>query len=119
MRVIDVENFQLVSANERLIPGNGRWINNPKYEKCKDDIAKICRQTRFKAPYCVTIQVGTQKDIDNITKPIFDALKTAGVIDDDRNILAYHVFKTKARNEWLKVDVVSMANEQNNNLKNC
>ena len=78
-----------VNALYRNAPGRGRaktqryhqWTTQAAWE------AKIQRAGKVKGPYALYIVAcrpdARKRDLDNLAKPLSDALKTAGIIEDD------------------------------------
>lgn len=63
---------------------------------------------KIKPPYAVNILVGTHKDGDSFLKPLFDAMQTAKIIDNDKNILYYSVEKEelkRSQQNYIEVDL--------------
>jgi crossover junction endodeoxyribonuclease RusA len=74
------------------MPAHGRLIASPKYRQwCDDAATSILAQRRGFAvippPYVLRIDVRPpdrrRRDIDNLVKPVADALVRAGIIEDD------------------------------------
>ncbi len=98
MKII-VKDFNIISENERLVPGRGRLILNSKYRKCKNDLILLMRSQlpdnykSIDSNLPITVAVHTYKDIDNVQKIIFDSMQLAGVIDNDRLIEDIRIVK--------------------------
>ena len=93
MTVVDVS-CPLCSVNKKYLKAkSGRLILSPEYRAFKETVAAYCRQVEFKPPYRVEIEFIGREDIDNIIKPILDALQLSGVIKNDRNIAQLEIVK--------------------------
>lgn len=105
--VIKLPPMNIVSDNERLIPVIRRskvgrpypqLVNNPKYDKCKDDLILIIKPQipdDWKPSKNVVWEIfaRTYKDVTNILKILGDALEGAGVVSDDKYIGTVFVVK--------------------------
>ena len=105
--VIEIPPMKIVSDNERLIPvihkrkGGQIYpqlVNNPKYDKCKDDLILIIKPQipdDWKPSKNIVWEVyaRTHKDVTNILKILGDALQGAGVVTDDKHIGTVFVVK--------------------------
>ncbi len=77
---------------------HGKGYPNTKYKAFKDGLAWMMRARMrvglfetITGPVSVLITHRSNFDIDNLTKPILDALEDAGVIENDRNVRRLHV----------------------------
>lgn len=106
-----------ITDNRRLIKGKGRWVSNPEYKAFKEALAWECkmRYKHFNGPVSVrmVVTVGKRMDAHNLEKPIFDALETAGIVDNDKQIL-YHsmraVVKKKDEDDRITIVVTEVKN---------
>ena len=96
IEVINLNNIDLVSTNQRYIVYKGRMILSSKYRKFKEMLTFACTWEIIKGPYEVNIHIETHLDIDNCIKCILDTLNKR-VIDDDKNILILHIYKKKIK----------------------
>jgi Holliday junction resolvase RusA-like endonuclease len=111
MLILDLDNVILPRVNERY---NKNFSLTADYRDKKqnliNEISLYSRgMNKIKSPYSVIVQVGTHLDIDSFIKPLFDAMQSSCVIDNDKNILTLTVEKTKLkRNEsnWIKVELM-------------
>jgi crossover junction endodeoxyribonuclease RusA len=69
---------------------SGGRVKTPRYEAWRTEAAwliSLAKKTRTEGPYGLTVLVGRpdkrRRDIDNLIKPISDALKHGGAIADD------------------------------------
>ena len=97
MKIIDVANIIIPSVNQKYVLRAGRLVLSPSYRDFKSSLSKCCRRVSIAAPYSVTIEIESYKDIDNSIKPILDCLTLAGVIIDDREVNELRVVKTKRK----------------------
>lgn len=103
MIILDVENIKLPSVNRKYgyNPQLNRFYLNKKYRLFADTLTELMtdysRKVKFNPPYTVRIFVKTYLDIDNFVKPVFDGMKKAGIIDDDKNIHHFAVIKEPAK----------------------
>ncbi len=110
MIILDLKSVELPRVNDRY---NRNFSLTKSYRERKEELEwQIARTTRgkekIKPPYTVIIKVGTHYDIDSYVKPLLDSMQTAGVIDNDKNILSLTIDKVKLkRNEpnWIIVDL--------------
>ena len=111
MMILDLNSVQLPRVNERY---NKNFSLCAAYRGKKqnliNEIVLYSRgMSKLKAPYCVIIKVGTHLDIDSFIKPLMDAMQSAGVIDNDKNVLALTIEKTKVKknqDNWIKVEIL-------------
>ena len=95
IKLLDVNNISIVSANRRLIRAHGRMINNPDYAAFKKQLYFMTSNVQpLKPPYKIKIAVSCYIDADNCAKAVLDALQTKGIIDDDKNVLRIEIVKT-------------------------
>lgn len=86
--------FKVCPINQKYFVNKGRMILSEKYRQSKAALISVFSDgKKIEKPYRVKIVSSQYVDIDAIQKPIFDALTTAGVIDDDRFILELHYIK--------------------------
>lgn len=99
MKVLDLQNVQLASINAKygVSKHTGRLFLTPAYRNVKQLVSMSCKKVEIMPPYSVSISLAIYSDIDNCVKPILDGLKDAGVITDDKHILALHVYKTTVK----------------------
>jgi crossover junction endodeoxyribonuclease RusA len=76
------------SANNMFAVVRGRKIKSKRYrEWCASAAAGLCAAGRIAGGYRMTASFDRPdrraRDIDNLIKPVSDALKTAGLIEDD------------------------------------
>jgi Holliday junction resolvase RusA-like endonuclease len=90
MKIIDLENIKIPSVNEKYIKIG---VLSPKYRMWKEYLARSCVRKKLTGPYRIEIYIDTYKDIDNCVKLIIDAVASAGVIDDDKNVVQLFVSK--------------------------
>lgn len=78
-----------ISVNNLFVNTRGGRYTSPKYKAWKQQAAYMlmCSQP-VAPPYAIGIRVPAtwRGDIDNSAKAILDALQTAEVIDNDRNV---------------------------------
>ena len=79
-----------VSENRRLAPGRGRWHTSPEYRAFKESLvlAVMPHVEVFTGPVYVrlVLQLRARLDMQNILKPVLDALELAGVLQNDRQV---------------------------------
>jgi Holliday junction resolvase RusA-like endonuclease len=94
IELMDIKNIEIITANKRLIPAHGRFISNPKYTAFKKHLFAMTRNIKLKPCYRISIYVECFCDIDNVIKPVLDALQMRGVIEDDKDVVMLEVDKT-------------------------
>jgi Holliday junction resolvase RusA-like endonuclease len=93
-KVIDLKNIKFGSLNNKY---KGNFKLTDSYKTFKEEIFYNIKRGKIKPNYAITIQCAMYHDIDNIIKPIFDALQKAEIIDNDRNILSVDMFKRQIK----------------------
>jgi len=94
MIVIDLENIKLPSLNSKYYKN---FALKSEYKEFKEFLHCSCIQEKIEPPYKVIINCESYIDIDNFIKPIHDAIENRGVIDNDKNVLELHVYKTQIK----------------------
>ena len=82
------------SANTLYVQSGNRRVKSRTYKQWRDDavrlivLARLPRYTRPKGGSAITIcaAIDHRRDLDNLAKPIIDALVVAGIISDDRYV---------------------------------
>lgn len=103
MIILDIENIQLPSVNRKYgyNPKSGQFYLDAKYRELTGTLIKLMkdyhRTAKVEPPYSVKIYVETYLDADNFVKPLFDGMKKAQIICDDRDILFFAVYKKPAK----------------------
>ena len=93
-KVIDLENIKIVGINKKYnVNKKGRMYLSDGYRVFKKMLVFSCVKTKIPPPYHVKIKTHCYHDIDAVTKVILDAIQTAGVIDDDKNVLMCTQYK--------------------------
>jgi len=109
MRVIDLDNFKLVSVNRKYtIARNARkLILSGEYRTFKEQIGFFCkRDIQFESkPLSMRIHHSSNLDVDNPVKCIIDGLQEAGVIQNDKLIEDLHVTLDRKKTGRLTVDI--------------
>ena len=85
-----------VSENRRLMPGKGRWYTSPEYKRFKTALIwtfAAAKTTTYLGKVYVRISVWLRPrmDVQNIIKPVLDALQEARIIEDDKQVWELHV----------------------------
>jgi Holliday junction resolvase RusA-like endonuclease len=95
MIVLDME-LDFVSINRKY---NKNFSLTDAYRGMKRKlISSMDRSVGFiNPPYSIEIHAEMYLDIDNPVKCIIDALGDSGIIDNDKNILECHLYKTKIK----------------------
>ena len=95
-KIISLDNIHIPSLNNKYIKSRttGNLILSREYKEFKNLIVLSARKGLIKPPYVITVMVSTYLDYDNFLKPLTDGLEQAGVIDNDKNILTAHIYKT-------------------------
>ena len=88
-----------VSANRRLIPARGRWVLDSKYRAWKETaafelLAQLQAAPHEQLPVGPRAFVGIwvhepdkrRRDLDNLAKPVLDALQAAGILRNDSDV---------------------------------
>jgi len=105
-------NGKLISENKRLSRmKNGHYYTTKEYKEIKQLYINSFEKIKLEKPYKFAIYVYTYKDIDNVLKPIFDAMQEKGIIEDDKYIIHLDVRKIiQKRNEKEKIIVTTLIN---------
>jgi len=104
--VIDIENITLGRINNKFGKSrSGRLFLTKEYRDFKAILTMTCRKIQVPPPYHVVIEFTGQSDIDAHIKPILDALETAGVLDNDKNVYQLSVLKRKAQAKETRLTV--------------
>lgn len=98
MKVIDIKSIKMSSINQKFgyNPKSGKLYNNSEYKQFKELLKQNMLERHIKpiaSPYFVDIYMETYVDIDAPIKAILDAMKSYGVIDNDKNVLQLSVQK--------------------------
>ena len=116
MKVLDAENIQLVSVNNKYTKNrSGRLILTNEYRQFKKTITTLCKKVKIDKPYEVKIWFSGRHDIDNCIKPILDGLQAAGVISNDKHVYKLNVTKTTGKKTRLVVEVNTINMDNNSN----
>jgi len=104
--IFDEKNIPLVSVNRK----NTRYHNgiigtSGSYASFKKMIQFLSRRTKVHGPYAAIIEYSGKVDIDNFLKPTLDALQSAEVISNDREIECLVVFRKKRNENSLKISI--------------
>ncbi len=110
---ITVNEIDIVSDNERLIPGKqGQLVLNPKYRKCKEDLINLIRSKipegwggPLEKGVPIVIEVRTNKDLTNLVKIVADSMQGAKLIKNDRIIDDLHLMKRPKIGPYDSVDI--------------
>jgi Holliday junction resolvase RusA-like endonuclease len=87
-----------VGVNRRYVGRQYRL--NPAYRGFKTDLAFMCLSQNMglsRSPshsdiqLLVTLKISSNRDADNLIKPLFDAIQASGVIKNDKQIRQYNV----------------------------
>jgi len=114
MVILDVENIQLPSVNQKFgySPTSRSLYLKKEYREFENSIIALMQRfskgAKIEPPYSITIHVQTYLDADNFLKPIIDSMSKVGIIGNDRDVLHYEVFKTpkkKGSGSCIKVEV--------------
>lgn len=70
-----------------------RFISSPDYAAFKRELYLMTRPIRLEPNYYMQVYVECFADIDNIIKPVLDALQMRGVIDNDKNVVRLDMHK--------------------------
>jgi Holliday junction resolvase RusA-like endonuclease len=89
-KVISLDNIKFASLNKKYY-GNFRLTK--EYREFKNLLMLSCKKGLIRSPYEMIIEVSMYNDYDNILKPIGDALQSAGIIMNDKDILAVYIIK--------------------------
>jgi Holliday junction resolvase RusA-like endonuclease len=89
-KVISLDNVKFASLNKKYY---GNFGLTKEYREFKKLLILSAKKGLIKPNYDMTIRVSMYQDIDNIIKPIMDSLETAGIIDNDKNVLSIDIFK--------------------------
>ena len=103
MEIINLRKVKLASVNQKYILSRGRMILSPVYRQFKNFLISILfpkvQNYSKKQSYALFIDVRSNLDIDNMIKPIMDAVFDA-IDDNDRKVNYLVVRKeTCKRNE--------------------
>ena len=88
--IISLSEIKFGSLNKKYY---GNFGLTKEYRSFKDLLIASAKKIKIKPPYSVLITVSMYQDIDNIIKPILDALQTKGVIDNDKNVHHINISK--------------------------
>jgi len=93
-----------VGTNRRLIPARGgkRWVLNPAYRFCKQSMALafLGKGMMYGDVHLeIRMKIGVLMDSDALLKVIFDALQSAGVLENDRQVRSYTVRRENRKRE--------------------
>lgn len=89
-KVLDITNIELVSINDKFI--NRYFATSKEYKQLKKTISTYCNRSKFYAgKVAVLMGIFTNKDQDNVLKPIYDGLES--IIENDKNVHESHVYK--------------------------
>lgn len=113
MKVIDLDNIKFVGINKKFYR-NFSLTN--EYRKFKELLILSCAKAKIQPYYQIIIYMETYHDIDAPIKVILDALETAEVIDNDRNVINLMVhkkFNKRGRPDKLEVSVGTYGKERN------
>jgi crossover junction endodeoxyribonuclease RusA len=90
----------------------GRHLISDKGRKYRDAVTALAAEGRYKTmtgPLVVDLEVfmpdKRRRDLDNLTKAIFDSLTHAGVWEDDSQIVDFRVWKNPAIGGMVKVTI--------------
>lgn len=108
MLQICLANAVLVSVDERVIPiykkGKPHIILSRAYRKCIDALTKQIRAMLpddfeiFTQNIVVHLEISTRKDLDNVLKPIIDAMQHAKIIKNDSRVVQINARKKAIQN---------------------
>lgn len=86
-----------VSENRRLAPGRGRFRTSEAYRAFKSSLvaALLPVAVRFEGQVAVRLRVAVsaRMDVQNVIKPVLDALEESGVLENDRQVVALNVLR--------------------------
>jgi len=81
----------------------GRKFKTPKYKQWREDVGWLIRKRKpikwCKIELDFYIKHFTTTDVDNLIKPILDALQENGVIENDKYIVSIKATKHRSVNE--------------------
>lgn len=88
----------------------GRRFKTKNYLNWRLDFSdRIKKGTRIKGNMAVILEFYIKHDkttdVDNLIKPVFDALKESGVIEDDRFIKEVHAYKYNSDKEFIRITI--------------
>jgi Holliday junction resolvase RusA-like endonuclease len=86
------------SANALFIAlRNGSRVKSPVYQAWLKEVVPMMRRDPMPKPYAITIRanVNHRRDIDNLAKPILDALVKAGLMIGDQWVNEVHVYRDR------------------------
>lgn len=105
------------TSNHRLIPVGGRQVKSPEYRQWMDAAAwqmrsQLTAQNQFEAlasdvfvSVAVTFPDRRKRDLDNVLKPVNDALVKGKVIEDDSLISCQVVYRQGIVKDDAKVEI--------------
>jgi len=92
--VINLNKIKFGSLNKKYY---GNFGLTKEYRGFKDLLIASAKKIKIKPPYSILMTVSMYQDIDNIIKPVFDALQTKGIIDNDKNVQHINISKYPIR----------------------
>jgi len=114
--VLESDNIKLPRVNKKY---NKNFSLTKEYRAGKRLLYTLimlnCLPT-VEGPYAIIINVGTHLDIDAFCKPLLDSMQDANLIDNDKNVLALCINKTKVkRNQpnYIKVELFNIEEVKN------
>ncbi len=103
------------TSNHRLIPVGGRQIKSPEYRAWMDQAAWLMRSqlpskqdpiaTNVVVTVGITFPDRRKRDIDNVLKPVNDAMVKSGVLADDSYIKGQIVYRDDIDKNNAKVEI--------------
>lgn len=106
-------NGKLASVNEwKNTTKTGHVYKTAAYRQFQKDLAnlllveklKIDPALKFKDA-AVSITFNSKHDIDNLVKPILDAIEDSGLVENDNDIIFLEVWKYKEKNKGNKLSI--------------
>jgi len=102
-KVIDIDDVKFGSLNRKY---KRNFYLTKEYREFKKLLIYSCKKVKASKPYIIEIRVHCYQDIDNVIKPILDALEFRKIIDNDRNVQEIVIHKNHIKkNELGKLQV--------------
>lgn len=100
-KIIDLENIDLVSINEKygatIRSRKPALYTTEKYKRFKKLICDNVKKISIDPPYKIFVEVSCYADIDSFLKPLLDGIELSGVIKNDRYFTELNVKKTNQK----------------------
>ena len=100
----------LVGVNQKTARYKKGAVNSKHYKLCIQNLCEEMILYKPSKPFTDPIQVnivlyGYKYDVDNVAKPILDAMQQVGIIDDDKNVKQLLITKHKNGIKKVKIQV--------------